>query len=367
MPYSRRTVDYTGPYLRLLQERPKRPNRYGINLLQPTAAGALRILPPMGYIDQPANSFATKFVHMSWNKVRASFNAVTWNQEGRRCITGTQVGEFTQWEGRTFAFEHIIQAHEAPIRTARFLHNGEYMLSSDDAGIVKYWKRHLDSVKALQAHNESIRGICIAPSDLKFATASDDSTVKACHIWQIWDFKTAQLEATLRGHGGDVKACDWHPSKGVVASASKDNVIKLWDPRGGKDALATLQGHNATIMQARNIHIIAHSGKLVHWNMNGNWLLSASRDSLCKVYDARMLRELATFRGHVKDVTSAAWHPIHEDLFVSGSYDGSLCYWLVSHPNEPQASCIALSSTLLSWNHFRRSLRHFHMTYPVKL
>ena len=42
-------------------------------------------------------------------QVRASFNAVTWNQEGRRCITGTQVGEFTQWEGRTFAFEHIIQ------------------------------------------------------------------------------------------------------------------------------------------------------------------------------------------------------------------------------------------------------------------
>ena len=42
---------------------------------------------------------------------------------------------------------HAWQAHEAPIRTARFLHNGEYMLSSDDAGIVKYWKRHLDSVK----------------------------------------------------------------------------------------------------------------------------------------------------------------------------------------------------------------------------
>jgi hypothetical protein len=31
---------------------------------------AVQILPPIGYIDQPANSFATKFVHMSWNKVR---------------------------------------------------------------------------------------------------------------------------------------------------------------------------------------------------------------------------------------------------------------------------------------------------------
>ncbi|BDA50841.1 pre-mRNA 3' end processing protein WDR33 [Coccomyxa sp. Obi] len=314
-----RTVDYTGPYMRLIQERLKQPDRYGIKLLQPTAAGALKILPPLGYIDQPANSFATKFVHMSWNKVRASMNAITWNREGRRCITGSNVGEFTQWEGRTFAFEHIIQAHETPIRTARFLHCGEYMLSSDDAGVVKYWKRHLDSVKAIQAHNEAVRGVCVSPTDLKFATASDDSTLK------IWDFKRAAQEGTLRGHGGDVRWCDWHPSKGALASASKDNVIKLWDPRGGGDALATLQGHNATIMQ-------------VHWNLNGNWLLSASRDSLCKVYDARMLRELATFRGHAKDVICAEWHPIHEDLFVSGSYDGSLCYWLVSLPNGPQAA-----------------------------
>jgi polyadenylation factor subunit 2 len=41
------------------------------------------------------------------------------------------------------------------------------------------------------------------------------------------------------GHGWDVKCVDWHPSLGVVVSGSKDNLVKMWDPRSG-DNVATL-------------------------------------------------------------------------------------------------------------------------------
>jgi hypothetical protein len=37
-----------------------------------------------------------------------------------------------------------------------------------------------------------------------------------------------------------------------------------------------------------------------------------------QVYDVRMQREMASFRGHNRDVTTASWHPTHEELFVSG-------------------------------------------------
>lgn len=52
-----------------------------------------------------------------------------------------------------------------------------------------------------------------------------------------------------------------------------------------------------------------------------------------QVTDMRTQKELATYRGHNRDVTCAAWHPQHEELFASGGYDGSLMYWLVSNPN----------------------------------
>lgn len=58
-----------------------------------------------------------------------------------------------------------------------------------------------------------------------------------------------------------------------------------------------------------------------------------------QVTDMRTQKEMGTYRGHNRDVTCASWHPLHEELFASGGYDGSLLYWLVSSPT-PQASSL---------------------------
>ncbi|KAL8187549.1 UNVERIFIED_CONTAM: hypothetical protein K2H54_050930 [Gekko kuhli] len=93
-------------------------------------------------------------------------------------------------------------------------------------------------------------------------------------------------------HGADVKCVDWHPTKGLVVSGSKDSQqpIKFWDPKTGQ-SLATLHAHKNTVME-------------VKLNLNGNWLLTASRDHLCKLFDIRNLKEeLQVFRGHKKEAT----------------------------------------------------------------
>ena len=41
-----------------------------------------------------------------------------------------------------------------------------------------------------------------------------------------------------------------------------------------------------------------------------------------------MQAEIATFVGHGSDITQVAWHPLQEDVFVSGGHDGSMCFWL---------------------------------------
>lgn len=56
------------------------------------------------------------------------------------------------------------------------------------------------------------------------------------------------------------------------------------------------------------ITLLSHAHKNtvmeVKWNLNGNWLLTASRDHLCKLFDIRNLKEeLQVFRGHKKEAT----------------------------------------------------------------
>ncbi|KAK3006361.1 hypothetical protein RJ639_016614 [Escallonia herrerae] len=290
----RRAVDYTSTVVRYMQ-----------------------MLPTVAYPDNPSTSFAAKFVHTSLNKNRCSINRVLfgecmnwalgsrgnqWTPNGRRLITGSQSGEFTLWSGQHFNFEMLLQAHDQAIRSMVWSYNDNWMVTGDDGGSIKYWQNNMNNVKANKsAHKESVRDLSFCRTDLKFCSCSDDTAVK------VWDFARCQEERSLSGHGWDVKCVDWHPTNSLLVS-----VILV----------VCSHGHKNTVL-------------CVKWNQNGNWVLTASKDQIIKLYDIRAMKELESFRGHRKDVTALAWHPFHEEYFVSGSFDGSIFHWLVGH-DTPQ-------------------------------
>ncbi|XP_076837946.1 pre-mRNA 3' end processing protein WDR33 isoform X2 [Brachyhypopomus gauderio] len=307
---NRKTIDYNPSVIRYLENRLWQRDHRDFRAIQPDAACFNDLVPPVGMLSNPMNAVTTKFVRTSTNKVKCPVFVVRWTPEGRRLVTGASSGEFTLWNGLTFNFETILQAHDSPVRAMTWSHNDMWMLTADHGGYVKYWQSNMNNVKMFQAHKEAIREASFSPTDNKFATCSDDGTVR------IWDFLRCHEERILRGHGADVKCVDWHPTKGLVVSGSKDSQqpIKFWDPKTGQ-SLATLHAHKNTVME-------------VKWNLNGNWLLTASRDHLCKLFDIRNLKEeLQVFRGHKKEATAVAWHPVHEGLFASGGSDGSLLFW----------------------------------------
>ncbi|XP_050233671.1 flowering time control protein FY [Mercurialis annua] len=312
----RRAVDYTSTVVRYMQIRMWQRDSRDRTVLQPTPAAAIDLLPTAAYSENPSTSFATKFVHTSLNKNRCSINRVLWTPNGRRLITGSQSGEFTLWNGQSFNFEMILQAHDQAIRSMVWSHNDNWMVSGDDGGAIKYWQSNMNNVKANKtAHKESVRDLSFCRTDLKFCSCSDDTTVK------VWDFARCQEERSLTGHGWDVKSVDWHPTKSLLVSGGKDNLVKLWDAKSERE-LCSFHGHKNTVL-------------CVKWNQNGNWVLTASKDQIIKLYDIRAMKELESFRGHRKDVTVLAWHPFHEEHFVSGSFDGSIFHWLVGH-DTPQ-------------------------------
>ncbi|XP_054711536.1 pre-mRNA 3' end processing protein WDR33-like [Uloborus diversus] len=314
---TRKTVDYNSAVIKHLEARVWQRDYRDRRAMQPDPAYYTEMTPPLSMPDNPINSVTTKFVRTSTNKMRCPIFCVAWTPEGRRLVTGASSGEFTLWNGLTFNFETILQAHDSPVRCMVWSHNDVWMVTGDHAGYVKYWQSNMNNVKMFQAHKEPLRGISFCPIDTKFVTCSDDGTVR------IWDFLKCFEEKILRGHGADVKCVDWHPQKSLIVSGSKDSQqpIKLWDPKSGQ-SLATVHAHKNTVMDAR-------------WNKNGNWLLTASRDHLIKLFDIRnMSQEMQTFRGHKKEATTLAWHPTHEGLFSSGGSDGCIMFWVVGADKE---------------------------------
>ncbi|EDV43791.1 uncharacterized protein Dana_GF16340 [Drosophila ananassae] len=326
----RKTVDYNASIIKALENRLWQRDHRDRLALQPDSIYVPQMLPPSSYLDNPSNAVTTRFVKTATNKMRCPIFTLAWTPEGRRLVTGASSGEFTLWNGLTFNFETILQAHDISVRTMVWSHNDSWMVTGDHGGYVKYWQSNMNNVKMYQAHKEAIRGISFSPTDSKFVSGSDDGTLR------IWDFMRCQEERVLRGHGADVKCVHWHPHKGMIVSGSKDNQqpIKIWDPKSGI-ALATLHAHKSTVMDLK-------------WNDNGNWLVTASRDHLLKLFDIRNLREeVQVFRGHKKEASSVSWHPIHEGLFCSGGSDGSILFWNVG--TDKEIGCVETAHDSIVW------------------
>ncbi|KAK2988287.1 hypothetical protein RJ640_017504 [Escallonia rubra] len=197
-----------------------------------------------------------------------------WTPNGRRLITGSQSGEFTLWSGQHFNFEMLLQAHDQAIRSMVNA-NLAHVWGHQDIS-TKYWQNNMNNVKANKsAHKESVRDL---RTDLKFCSCSDDTAVK------VWDFARCQEERSL-------------------------SVVLV----------VCSHGHKNTVL-------------CVKWNQNGNWVLTASKDQIIKLYDIRAMKELESFRGHRKDVTGKS---LGAAATPRGSNDHTTKFWCRNRPGDP--------------------------------
>ena len=51
---------------------------------------------------------------------------------------------------------------------------------------------------------------------------------------KVWDSSSCFLLRTLRAHRGEITDMNVHPSGGLLASASNDQTVRIWDAATGK-------------------------------------------------------------------------------------------------------------------------------------
>ncbi|CZT06824.1 related to polyadenylation factor I subunit 2 [Rhynchosporium graminicola] len=324
----RPATDYGSTMVHWMRNRqPRFKGGYQGEAERPSPSYIVDMVPPLARINEPADTIPARHLHTSLNKNKHPVNVVRWTPDGRRLLTGSSSGEFTLWNGTGFNFETIMQAHDVAIRALSYSHNNDWLLSADHDGMIKYWQPNFNNVKVIQGHNDAIRDIAFSPNDSKFITAADDSKLK------IFDFALGTEESILEGHGWDVKAVDWHPTKGLIVSGSKDHLVKLWDPRTSR-VLTTLHGHKNTLT------------KTLFERVRGDCLATSARDQIARVFDLRMMRDIVLLKGHEKEISTLAWHPFHSNMISTGGGDGAIHHYLLDEPNNPSGAV----PTLAPWD-----------------
>ncbi|UYV82029.1 TBL3 [Cordylochernes scorpioides] len=126
----------------------------------------------------------------------------------------------------------------------------DYFASADLACKLKLWKMKRESQRgrikmlttksSVAAHKEKINALDFSRDDELVASASRDKLVK------VWSVPLLELQGTLTGHTRgiyDVKFC---PIDDQLASASEDGTIKIWS-LSTMNCLRTLQDHQCSV------------------------------------------------------------------------------------------------------------------------
>jgi WD40 repeat protein/energy-coupling factor transporter ATP-binding protein EcfA2 len=165
----------------------------------------------------------------------------------------------------------------------------------------------------LEKHKAGVNYVSFSPNGQLLASASDDATIK------LWDVATGKEIRTLTGHGDTVDVVRFSPNDQLLASASvTDKTVKLWDIATGKE-----------------IDTLFFEGRVTNlsFSPDGKLLVASGFNNAVKLWDVTTRREISTLTGHRANVNSVNFGPDGK-LLASSSGDNTIKLWYIGPRKE---------------------------------
>jgi WD40 repeat protein len=218
-------------------------------------------------------------------------------------------------------------------------------------------------------HNESVNDVAYSPDGTIIATASSDKTIK------LWDASSRRLLNNLEGHSGAVASIDFSPNGRLLASGGGDKEVNIWDVKSGR-VIQKLRGHESAI----NSVAFSPNGKIL---ATASGLYQDVSDNTIRIWDVKSGKQIRVLRGHSGQINSADF-ALRGQILISVSKDKTIKFWsmpdgrLLHNINRPDyidtmavlpggRSFAAVSSKSVTvWDTQGRLLRTIEAPLPVQ-
>ena len=160
------------------------------------------------------------------------------------------------------------------------------------------------SLTQLKCHKGTVRDLTFTSDGLLLSGGIGNNLIKASNL------ATGQVVNTFYGHYDQIHSLS-AVRENVLASASQDKTVKLWDIRQGM-SFATIQLPHPVTSVAANVHL--------------NQLACAQLDGSCVIYNLSTHRHVVTYNAHSDECRTVRYSTFDSGRWLlSSSYDGTVC------------------------------------------
>ncbi|PKA49772.1 Dynein assembly factor with WDR repeat domains 1 [Apostasia shenzhenica] len=271
---------------------------------------------PCGSSMLPPQVHVLKHFKGRTNEKSKDVTTLDWNGEGSLLATGSYDGQARIWN-KTGELKNTLTKHKGPIFSLKWNKKGDFLLSgSVDKTAIVWDTRTWECKQQFEFHSAPALDVDWR-NNVSFATCSTDNMIYVCKIGEGCPVKA------FAGHQGEVNAIKWDPTGSLLASCSDDGTAKIWSLKQDK-CLHDFRDHN------KEIYTIRWSPTGLGTNNPNQQLIlaSASFDSTIKLWDVELGSLLHSLNGHRQPVYSVAYSP-NGQFLASGSLDQSLHIWSI--------------------------------------
>ncbi|ACK68334.1 WD-40 repeat protein [Rippkaea orientalis PCC 8801] len=233
-------------------------------------------------------------------------SAIQKQQEAKK---GSQLEQMGDSAWRQFEFEQLdglISAMEGVQKLKTIVKDQRILKDYPATRPIIVLEQILDRIhekNKLTGHEDAVNSVTFSPNGQLIATASSDGTIR------LWD-RQGRQKTVITGHKGNIYRVTFSPDGQLIASASQDNTAKVWNLQGQE--LMTLKGHNSSVYS-------------VSFSPDSKHLLTTSRDDTARIWDLQG-HQLAILKGHEKSIDHGVFSPDGQRI-ATASRDGTVRIW----------------------------------------
>ncbi|XP_055950651.1 notchless protein homolog 1-like isoform X2 [Argiope bruennichi] len=281
--------------------------------------------------------------HIGW------INALAWeplhrNGDCRRLASASKDTTVRVWDIVTYHALYVLSSHTGSVTCLRWGGSGLIYSGSQDRTIKVYRASDGALCRTLKGHAHWVNTIALN-TDYVMRTGPYDPSKANVNYMEVTEKMSAELAALalkryetatkgepeimvsgsddytmimwapenekqsiarLTGHHNLINDVKFSPDMRLIATASFDKSIKLWNGRTGK-YISSLHGHVQQVYQ-------------ISWSADSRLLVSGSADSTLKVWDMRTFKLMIDLPGHSDEIYAVDWSPDGQRV-VSGGKD----------------------------------------------